>query len=115
MFITLFIIGVILLLYQVSFNNLLLSRNIKDQEIALRVANNKIEALRAEGYDTLPASGSFSDSQLDSLPGALATMTITDFNTDTKQIIITIQWQEPGIAIPQTLSLATLITKTGGL
>lgn len=114
-FITLFIIGVIFLLYQAASSNLILGRNTKDQEIALRVASNKMEELRAGGYGALPTSGSFSDSQLSSLPGGSAIMTITDFNTNTKKIIITVQWREPGISTPQNFSLTTLITKVGGL
>lgn len=113
--VALFIIGVILVLYQVSSNAVLLSRSAKNQEIALRIANNKMEELRAGGYAALPESSSFSDSQMSSLPGSSATMVITDFNTDTKQILITVQWQEPGSLIPRTISLTTLITKVGGL
>lgn len=113
--VTIFIAGLILLIYGASSNILFLSRSAKDQEIALRVANNKIEELRAVGYDALPASGGFSDSQLNLLQGSFATMTITDFNADTKQIIVTVQWQEPGSSVLRTISLPTLITKVGGL
>jgi len=111
----LFIVGVILALYQVSFSTVLLSRSAKDQEIALRVANNKMEELRAGGYAALPTSSSFSDSQLSSLASSSANMVITDLNTKTKQIIITVRWQEPGSSSPLTISLTTLITKVGGL
>ena len=113
--VTLLIIGVILLLYQASLNNLFLSRDAEHQEIALRLANNKIEELRAGGYDALPGSGSFFDTQLGLLPGGAATMAVSEFNTNTKKIIITVQWQEPGISASRTLSLTTLITKIGGL
>jgi len=113
--VALFIFGVILALYQVSFSTVLLSRSAKNQEIALRVANNKMEELRAGGYTALPESSSFSDSQLNSLASSSANMVITDFNTNTKQILITVQWQEPSSSVPKTISLTTLITKVGGL
>lgn len=113
--VSLFIVGVILVLYQVSFNSTLLSRSAKNQEIALRIANNKMEELRAGGYTALPESSSFSDSQLGSLASSSASMVITNFNTNTKQIVIIVQWREPGSSAPRTISLTTLITKVGGL
>jgi prepilin-type N-terminal cleavage/methylation domain-containing protein len=113
--ITIAIIGMILLLYQIFLSNLFLSRDAKNQEIALRIANNKIEELRAVGYDSLPVSGTFSDTQLSLLSQSSATMTITDFNVDTKQILVTIQWIEPSSPNYKTISLTTLVTKAGGL
>lgn len=113
--VTLFIIGLVLVLYQASLGKIKLIQYAKNQEIALRVANNKIEELRAGGYSALPASGSFSDSQLNSLSNSSANMTITDYNADTKRVLITIQWQESISSSLKNISLATLITKTGGL
>jgi prepilin-type N-terminal cleavage/methylation domain-containing protein len=113
--ITLFIIGLVLVLYQMSLGKVKLIQYAKNQEIALRVANNKIEELRAGGYSGLPSSGSFSDSQLDPLSNNSASMTISNYNADTKQVLITIQWQELVSSSPKNISLVTLITKTGGL
>ena len=113
--VTIFIIGLVLVLYQASLGKVKLIQYAKNQEIALRVANNKIEVLRAGGYSALPASGNFSDSQLNSLSNSSANMTITDYNADTKQVLITIQWKEPTGSALKNISLATLITKTGGL
>lgn len=113
--ISLFIIGLILVLYQAVLGNVRLIQYTKDQEIALRVANNKIEELRAVGYDALPASGSFSDSQLSALSAAAATMAVTDYNATTKKVLVTIQWKEAGGTAAKNISLTTLITKTGGL
>ena len=99
--ITIAIIGMILLLYQIFLSNLFLSRDAKNQEIALRIANNKIEELRAVGYDSLPSSGVFFDTQLNLLSQSSAAMTITDFNADTKQVLVTIQWFEPTSPAPK--------------
>jgi type II secretory pathway pseudopilin PulG len=112
---TLFIIGLVLVLFQTTLGKAKLIQYAKNQEIALRVANNKMEELRAGGYAALPASGSFSDSQLDTLASNTATMDITDFNVDTKSVVITIQWQDPSGSALKNISLATLITKTGGI
>ena len=113
--VTLFIIGLVLVLYQAALGKVKLIQYAKNQEIALRVANNKIEELRAGGYDALPASDSFSDSQLNTLSDCTATMTIANLNATTKRIVITIEWREPAGASLKNISLTTLITKTGGL
>jgi type II secretory pathway pseudopilin PulG len=114
-FVTLLIAGFVLVLFQTALGKIKLIQYAKNQEIALRVANNKIEELRSGGYAALPSSGSFSDSQLNSLSNSSASMAITDFNADTKQIIINIQWQDPPSTSLKNISIATLVTKTGGL
>jgi prepilin-type N-terminal cleavage/methylation domain-containing protein len=113
--VTLMIAGFALVLFQTALGKTKLIQYAKNQEIALRVANNKIEELRAGGYSALPSTGSFSDAQLNDLPNVSASMAITDFNDDTKQVVITIQWQDPPSVSLKTVSLATLVTKTGGL
>ena len=113
--VTIFIVGLILVLYQTALSKVRLIRYVDNQETALRVANNKIEELRAGGYDALPASGSFLDSQLDNMTSCSANMDISDFNTTTKKVIITIEWQQPPSTSVRNISLTTLITKTGGL
>ena len=113
--VTIFFIGLILVLYQSVLSKVRLIRYVDNQEIALRVANNKIEELRAGGYSALPASGSFSDSQLNILSSCTAAMAITDFNATTKTVVITIEWQQPPSTSVRNILLTTLITKTGGL
>jgi prepilin-type N-terminal cleavage/methylation domain-containing protein len=110
-----FLIGLVLVLYQTALGKVRLIQYAKNQEIALRAANNKIEELRSGGYAALPGSGSFSDSQLDTLSESTATMNITDYNASTKTVTITIEWHEPVGATVRNISLTTLITKTGGL
>ena len=113
--VTLFFVGLILVLYQSALGKMRLVRYAQGEETALRVANNKIEELRAQGYAALPASGSFSDSQLNTLSNPSAAMNITDYNATTKKIIVTIQWRQPPSNVVRNITLTTLITKTGGL
>ncbi len=113
--ITLFIIGVILLLYQAALNSVFLSRNAKDQEVALRIAQHKVEELRNGGYDSLPISGSFSDSQLSTISQGSAYMTIADFNPKTKLVNVNVSWHEPNSQTNHSVELNTLITQIGGL
>lgn len=113
--ITIFIIGVVLVLYQSAVSTIRLTKIAKDQEIALRVANNKIEELRTGGYANLPESGGFSDAQLSVLPSGSGNMEISNFNADTKQVLVEVEWQETGSSSARNVTLATLITKTGGM
>jgi prepilin-type N-terminal cleavage/methylation domain-containing protein len=113
--VSLFIIAVMLALYQVSLDSITLSRSAKDQDIALRVAGGKMEELRALGYASLPASGPFTDPQLSLLPGSSASLAVSDFNPKTKQATVTVSWLEPGSSPGRSVSLTTLITKLGGL
>jgi Tfp pilus assembly protein PilV len=113
--VTIFFVGLILVLYQTALSKMHLIRYVKNEQIALQVANNKIEELRAGGYSALPSSGVFSDSQLDALSNCTANMAITDFNASTKTVAITIEWQQPPSTAVRNISLSTLITKTGGL
>jgi prepilin-type N-terminal cleavage/methylation domain-containing protein len=113
--ITIFVVAIVLVLYIAAANTIRILKTSKDQEIALRVANNKVEELRAGGYDNLPASGSFSSSQLSTLPNSSGTMTITDFNARTKQVQITVEWREPSNTSARNVSLVTLVTRVGGI
>lgn len=113
--VTLFIVGVVLVLYQAAAGTMRLMKTAKSQEIALRVANNEIEKLRAGGYASLPTSGGFSDPQLSALSNGSGSLTVTAFNSDTKQVLVSIQWQNPGDSSARSVSLTTLVTKTGGL
>lgn len=113
--ITIFIIGIAFLLYYSAMRNTYLSRDARDEEIALHIAAGKMEDLRAGGYAALPSSGSFSDSQLSSLPSSAASMTIADYNAQTKEVTVTVSWTEPAVGTSRNVTLSTLITNTGGL
>ena len=113
--ITLFIIGVIFVVYQAALNGLFLTRNAKDSEIAVRIATHKMEELRAIGYANLPASGSFTDTLLSSLPQSSASMTISDYNLKVKQVKVTVTWREVRTSVSHSVVLDTLISQVGGL
>ena len=113
--ISLLIIGVVLVLYQAALNSVFLSRNTKDSEIGLRVASHKIEELRAAGYSNLPASGAFTDPQLNSVPNSSASLSVSDLNARTKEVSVTVQWREPNSNADHAVTLSTLITQIGGL
>lgn len=114
--VSIFIVGVMLLLLQALLQSGALIRMSKHQSIALSIAQNKLESLRADGYTTLPSSGTFSDSLISTLPiAATTTLTVSVYNAETKQVSVSVVWQDPGSAASSTVSLSTLITETGGL
>lgn len=110
-----FIVVVMLMLYQAALNSVFLTKNAKDQEIALRIASHKIEEIRAGGYASVPSSGSFSDSLLSTIPSGSANLEVATFNAKTKQITVTVSWQEINAQTVHSVSLDTLITEVGGL
>lgn len=89
-------------------------REVRDQDLALRIARTELENLRALGYAALPASGPFTDSLLSSLAGGAAAMTVSDFDAKTKQIEVQVTWLGSGLA-SRSVSLTTLLTENSQL
>lgn len=90
------------------------AREIRNQDLALKIARNEIEVLRASGYASLPASGSFTNTLLSSLVSSSALVTIADFDAKTKRADVTVSWQSAGLA-SRSVSLSTLITQNSTL
>lgn len=109
------IMGVILILYQASINGIRLTRHARNQEIALRIAQHKLENLRFAGYAALPSTGAFNDTRMADLPNGTGMVTISEYNTKTKHVKVSVNWLESGSTSGQSLSVDTLITEIGGL
>lgn len=88
-------------------------REVRDQDLALKIAHNELEVLRAAGYGSLPASGPFTDSLLSSLSFGAGSVTVSDFDAKTKQAVVDVSWVGAGGA--RSVSLTTLVTDGGGL
>lgn len=111
--IVLAIIAVVLVIFVGASNSTILNRNSRDQDLAHQIAVSEMEDLRNLGYAGIPASGSFSHSLLTKLPNASAALTSGDYNTDTKQVTVTVTWQEPGSLVAHSVYFTTLINKNG--
>ncbi|TSC83666.1 MAG: hypothetical protein G01um101413_936 [Parcubacteria group bacterium Gr01-1014_13] len=111
--VSLAIIAIFFILFQAAATTAILNRNVKHQELALRIAQSRIENLRALGYAALPSSGPFTDAQLTFLPEAAASTTVSQYNTKTKQVSVEVSWQEPGAQKRHNVSLTTLIGEGG--
>jgi prepilin-type N-terminal cleavage/methylation domain-containing protein len=108
------IVAVILVMLGALVQTLPLIALAKNKDLALKIARNEIESLRAGGYGNLPSSGSFSNSLLSSLPSGTGTRTITVYNAETKEVLVSVSWVEQGVTT-HSVSLTTLITDIGGL
>jgi prepilin-type N-terminal cleavage/methylation domain-containing protein len=113
--ISIFIVSVMLLLLQAVVRSGVVARATGHRGVALTIAHSEIERLRAGGYASLPPSGSFSDSLLASLPEGSATLAVSTYDAQTKQVVVQVLWQEPIFSASSTVSLTTLVTETGGL
>jgi len=111
---SLLIVGIVFLVYNTAANTLVLNRNMKNQELAFRIASAEIDTVRAGGYANIPATGAVTDTQLALLPGAATeTLTVTTYDTRTKQVQATVAWFEPGNPVQHTATLTTLVTQGG--
>jgi prepilin-type N-terminal cleavage/methylation domain-containing protein len=108
--ISLFILGASLIIFQSSITTLSVNKFIKNQDLALRIANSEIETLKLAGYDNLPSSGTFTHPLLSTLPSGQGTITISDYNASTKEIVVNVSWFSTKT---NTLTLRTLITHYG--
>lgn len=114
MLVALFIMSVAVAFVTIVTGTIKVTRDSTYENIAFRIADNKLDELRAGGYAVLPASGSFSDTELSSLPQGVASTSITVLNAKTKQVTAGVSWRGAD-NLTRFVSLTTLITQTGGL
>jgi prepilin-type N-terminal cleavage/methylation domain-containing protein len=111
--ITLFIIGVTLILYQTASRSIILNRYGRYREVALRIADQKIQTLRTTPFASLPSSGPFSDPQLGIIPQGTGTVTLTDENSRLKRVTVLVTWRNPQGTGIDRVQLDTYITQGG--
>lgn len=110
------ILAAIVGIYAISSDLILLSRTAQEDDVALRVATSKLEALRAVGYGSLPPSGTFTDPLLTaSFSSSSAYMTVTAYNAKTKRVDVTVYYQDKPVSPTRSITLTTLMTDIGGL
>lgn len=112
--VALFIMSVAVVFVALLIGTIKTTRDAKYENSAFRIADSKLDELRAGGYAALPASGSFSDPELANMPQGAASTSITDWNAKTKQVVVGVSWQSQG-GLTRFVSLTTLITDFGGL
>ena len=113
--VSLSIIGMFIVLSGALVKALPLSRHVKYQDTAIAIASDKLESLRSGGYDSLPASGSFTSPALSTLPSGSANIAVQDYATGVKRVAVTVSWTEAGRTTPSQVALTTLVASVGGL
>ena len=114
MLVALFIVSVAAAFSTFVVNAIKVSRDSAYESTASRIAEGKLDELRAGGYAALPASGAFSDPTLASLPQGQASTTVTDWNAKTKEVTTGVSWLGLN-GTTRYASVTTLITQSGGL
>ena len=108
-----FLIGATLVIYHATSQTVLVNRWSRYKEIALRIADQKVQNLRTTAYGSLPTTGTFSDPLLSSIPGGVGTITMTALNSKTKDVKVTVTWDDPQGTGTRQVELETYITQGG--
>ena len=112
--ISIFVIGMMIIASAALLRGVPLSRMTLNGGIALTIAQNEIESIRAGGYAAIPVTGSFADTALASLASGTGTVTASAYDARTKRVDVSVSWVEKD-GVPHTVALTTLITQDGGL
>ena len=114
MLVALLIMSVTATFVTVVMGTIKLTRDVAYENSAFRIADSKLDELRAGGYAALFAGGVFSDPGLADLPQGAASTSVTVWNAKTKQVRADVSWLgADGRA--HAVSLTTLVTESGGL
>jgi prepilin-type N-terminal cleavage/methylation domain-containing protein len=110
--VSLMLVGGLVVLFATTINISLMTKRLRNENLAYHIASAQIESMRAMFLDSLPPSGSFSDPNLGQLPSGAANFTVTNHGTYTgvKEIIVTVNWND-GKA--RSISVRTLAGEGG--
>jgi len=111
--ITLALVSVLISIFFTATNIWRWIRHVRWQTFAKQIASREIEQLRNTPYDNLPASGSFSDSNMTKIPQGSGQMNIAVVNgqADLSQVKVTVFWVQEGQT--KSIQLDTLMSKNG--
>jgi prepilin-type N-terminal cleavage/methylation domain-containing protein len=111
--ITLFVIAASLMIFQASSRTIILNRQSEYREIALRIADKKLQSIRTTPFANIPTSGSFSDPALSNLPDAQASLTVANTSDSLKDVTVTVTWTNPSANKTESINLQTIIMQGG--
>lgn len=101
------------MLFQATANSVVLNKYGRYREIALRIADQKIQTVRTAPFASIPTTGTFNDPLLSSLPNGQATITTTDLEDNLKDVAVVITWTNPANNGTQQVQLQTYIYQGG--
>lgn len=111
--VTLFIIGLTLVLLQMSANSVVLNKQARCKEIATRIADQKMQSIRITDFDSIPSTGTFNDPLMSSIPGGAGNITVTDVNDTLKDVTVRVTWNNSRSNGNNSVELQTYITEGG--
>jgi hypothetical protein len=114
MLVSLFIVSLTVAFATLVVGAIKTTRDATYENVAFHIADSKLDELRALGYSSLPAEGSFSDPALATLPQGQASTSLSVWNAETTKAAAGVSWRASD-GTTRVVSLTTLITKTGGL
>ncbi|MDO8593746.1 MAG: type II secretion system protein [bacterium] len=114
MLVSLLIISVAVAFSTIIIGTIKVTRDSAYENVALRIADSKLDELRAGGYATLPSDGEFSSPELMNIPQGFASTSVTALNEKTKKVTAGVSWRDAN-GLERYISLTTLVTESGGL
>lgn len=112
--VTIFILGVSMTLFAAIGVLLKNAAGIRYTQAATRIAQTKLDELRAGGYEALSGSGPFTVAELSDLPEGAASTTVTAYNDNLKQVQVGVAWVGND-GNERYVSMTTLVVDQGGL
>ena len=109
--IAIFLVGVVLVLFQTVIVASIMNRRVEYQETALRIASAAMENVRALPSGTLPTSSLIVNPLLSSLPKGEAILTTSSFKDNTTMVMVIVSWVP--LDVTNSVYLATLVTSRG--
>jgi Tfp pilus assembly protein PilV len=94
--ISMFFLGVMLILYSAALNTVSLSKKLRNENTAYHVASKKMEELRSIPFSSLPGSGTIADPTLANIPSGSGSFTVSDHVgfTGLKELTVTVTWND---------------------
>lgn len=107
------IMGLALSAYAASIAAIPLLRNVRFTNLATDIAVKRMEEIKTFPWDTITGSGTMTDSTLTALPKGAGVWEITVREVNLKEVMVRVQWEEPGQSKLKRFELRTYVTKGG--
>ena len=89
-------IGGLIVLYSSLFNVSVMTKRMRNENLAYHIASKKMEELRSTPFASLPTSGPFTDPQMNQLPAASASYIQDPYSTYSGmlEVVVTVSWND---------------------
>lgn len=105
--------GLALSAYAASIAAIPVLRSARFKALAIDIAVKRMEEIKALPWDSATGSGVISDSALTALPKGAGVWGVTVPETNLKEAMVRVQWEEPGQSAAKQYELRTYLVKGG--